>query len=198
VGLWRGTQFGKLWAAATISAVGFHVTVLAVQLTAALLLGATPFEMGLLVAAESTPGLIATLHAGVIIDRIRRRPVMIAADLGRAALLASIPLAWIGGWLTLGQLYVVAFGVGLLTTLFDVAAPSYLPSLVGRKHLLAANGALQSGSAAVNVIGPNIAGLLVQALGAPLAIAADVMTYVTSALTLGTIRHQSGRPPPTR
>ncbi len=95
----------------------------------------------------------------------------------------------------MAQLYVVAFGVGLLTTFFDVAAPSYLPSLVGRDRLLAANGALQSGAAAVNVIGPNLGGMLVQALGAPLAIAADVATYLVSALTLGTIRTRE--PPPT-
>lgn len=193
-GLWRETEFGKLWAASTVSALGFHVTVLALQLTAALILGATPFEMGVLVAAESAPVILLSLATGVWVDRVRRRPLLIAADLGRAALLAWIPLAWVGGWLAIEQLYVVAFGVGALTTIFDVAAPAYLPRLVGRSRLLPANAALQTGSAAVNVAGPNLAGLLVQVLGAPLAIAVDVASYVLSGLGVAWIRDREQAP----
>lgn len=193
-GLWHETEFGKLWAASTVSALGFHITVLALQLTAALLLGATPFQMGILVAAESAPVILLSLVTGVWVDRVRRRPLLIAADVGRAALLAWIPIAWVGGWLAIEQLYIVGFGVGAMTTVFDVAAPAYLPRLVGRHRLLPANAALQTGSAAVNVLGPNVAGLLVQAIGAPLAIAADVASYLLSALGVAWIRDREEAP----
>lgn len=187
-GLWRETEFGKLWVASTISSVGFHVTVLAMQLTAAVALEATPIQMGILVAAESVPVLLLSLITGVWVDRVRRRPLLIAADLGRAALLAWVPIAWTAGWLRIEQLYVVAFGVGGLTTLFDIAAPAYLPRLVGRVRLLRANAALQTGSAAVNVAAPNLAGLLVQLLSAPIALIATVGTYLASAIGVAWIR----------
>jgi MFS family permease len=189
VSLWRETEFGKLLTAAVVAAGGFHVSVMAMQLTAALVLDASAIEMGILVAAEFVPGLVIALPAGVGVDRMRRRPVMIAADAGRAVLLAVVPIAWVGGWLSMSLLYLVALGVGLLTTLFDVAAPAYLPSLVGRARLLQANGALQAGSAAVTVIGPNVAGVLVQALTAPLTLGVAGIGYVASAVSLMTIRH---------
>lgn len=191
-GLWRETEFGKLWAASTISSIGFHVTVLAMQLTAAVALDATPIQMGLLVAAESVPVLLLSLATGVWVDRVRRRPLLIAADVGRAALLAWVPVAWLAGWLRIEQLYVVAFGVGALTTVFDIAAPAYLPRLVGRERLLPANAALQAGTAAVNVAAPNVAGLLVQVLTAPIALVATVGTYVASALGIAWIRQPEG------
>jgi hypothetical protein len=189
VSLWRETQFGKLLTAAVVAAGGFHVSVMAMQLTAAVVLEASALEMGILVAAEFVPGLVIALPAGVGVDRLPRRPVMVMADAGRALLLGMVPLAWVGGWLSMPLLYVVALGVGVLTTLFDVAAPSYLPSLVGRARLLQANGALQAGSAAVTIIGPNIAGVLVQVLTAPITLAAAGIGYLASAAVLMTIRH---------
>lgn len=187
-GPWDSLDFRKLWVGRTVAAVGFHVTVLAMQLTAAVTLEATPFEMGLLVAAQSAPALLVSLFAGVWADQVHRRPILIAADLARAALLVTIPIAWLSGWLTMIQLYVVAFGVGSLTTLFDVAVIAYVPSLVGRERLLSANSALQSSAAAMNIGGPGLAGVLVQWLTAPIAIVVDAVTYLVSAASLLLIR----------
>ncbi|MDQ2690161.1 MAG: MFS transporter [Chloroflexota bacterium] len=193
-GPWSDADFRKLWAGQTISAVGFHVTVLAMQLTAAVTLDATPFEMGLLVAAQSVPALVVSPLAGAWTDRLPRRPILVATDLGRAALLLTIPLAWLGGWLSMEQLYVVGLGMGTLTTLFDVAVVAYLPSLVGRPRLLAANSAIQSSAAAVNIGAPGLAGVLVQWLTAPVAIAADAVSYVVSAASVVWIRRAEPTP----
>jgi len=118
-GLWAQRDFRRLWLGRTVAAAGFHVGVLALQLTAAVSLSASPFEMGLLVAAQSAPALGLSLMAGVWVDRFRRRRLLVGADLGRAALLLTIPIAWLGGWLTLAHLLVVALGVGTLTTLVE-------------------------------------------------------------------------------
>ncbi|MCA1569374.1 MAG: MFS transporter [Chloroflexi bacterium] len=185
---WSQPDFRRLWAGRTIAAAGYHVTVLAMQLTAAVTLGASAFEMGLLVAAQSSPALLVSLFAGVWADRLRRRRILIVADLGRAALLLTIPVAWLGGWLSLVQLYLVSFGVGALTTLFDVAVLAYLPTLVGRERLLSANSAIQSSAAAMNIGGPGIAGVLVQWLTAPIAIVVDAIAYVASAASVLAIR----------
>ncbi len=122
-GLWRHPDFLKLWAGQTVSLFGSQVTLLALPLTAALVLGATPRQMGFLGAAEFAPFLLFGLLAGVWVDRRRRRLILIAADVGRAALLASIPAAAFTDVLRIGQLYVVGFLVGVLTVFFDVAYP---------------------------------------------------------------------------
>lgn len=196
-GLWAHRDFRRLWLGRTIAAAGFQVGVLALQLTAAVSLNATPFEMGLLVAANSAPALVWSLLAGVWVDRLRRRRLLIVADLGRAALLVTIPIAWLGGWLAMPQLLVVAFAVGTLTTMFDIAALAYVPSLVGRERLLPANTALQSSAAAMNIGGPGLAGALVQWLTAPIAIVANAVGYVASALSIAAIT-TAEPPPPTR
>ena len=132
----------KLWSAATVSQAGFHITVLAMQLTAALVLDATPVQMGLLVATESASTLLVGLVAGVWVDRLRRRPLLIAADVGRAAVLLLIPLSVPLGFLGMPLLYAVAFTVGVFNVLFDVAQGSYLPSLVGRHRVFEGNSKL--------------------------------------------------------
>ena len=138
-GLWRHADFLKLWAAQSVSLFGSEITTLALPLTAALALGATPVQMGLLVAAGQAPFLLCSLAAGVWVDRSPRRPLLIAADLGRALLLASIPAAALLGALRIEQLYAVAFLAGVLAVVFEVAHYAYVPSLVRREQLIEGN-----------------------------------------------------------
>lgn len=183
-GLWRHPEFLKLWAGQTISLFGSQVGELALPLTAVLVLNASASEMGLLMAAERAPFLLLSLLAGVWVDRLRRRPVLIAADLGRAFLLASIPAAALLGLLRMEQLYLVGLLVGVCTVFFDVAYQSYLPSLVGREDLVEGNSKLSMTQSAAAMVGPGLAGALVQLVTAPLALAADALSFLVSALSL--------------
>jgi len=151
--------------------------------------------MGLLGAAERAPFLVLGLFAGVWVDRLRRRPILIAADVGRAALLASIPLAAVFGMLRIEQLYAVGFFVGCLTVFFDVASLSFLPSLVQRSALVHANSVLEVRRSIVQIAGPSVAGFLVQLVSAPVAIIVDALSFVGSAVALTLIRMPE--PPPT-
>ena len=135
-GLWRHSDFLKLWSAETISQVGSQVSGLAIPLVAIITLHASAFQVALLSVVEFSPFILVSLPAGVWVDRLRRRPILIIGDLGRAALLASIPIAYAFDALTIGQLYIVGFAVGVLTVFFDVAYQSYLPSLVARDQLV--------------------------------------------------------------
>ena len=186
--LWRQPEFLKLWAGQTISVVGTLVTQLALGLTAATLLGASPIEMGVLGLVESVPFLLFGLPAGVWVDRVRRRPLLICSDLGRALLLLSVPLAAALGWLTMAQLYVVGFGLGSLNVLFSVAYGSFLPSVVARADLHEGNNKLALGEALARVTGSGLAGVLVQALTAPVALVADALSFVASAVSIVLIR----------
>ena len=132
----RNTDFVKLWVSQTVSQFGSMITGGALPLTALLVLDATPAQMGLLAALGSLPVLFVSLFAGVWVDQTRRRPIMIGADLGRAVLLGSIPLAALLGLLRIEQLYVVALLAGILSVLFEIAQQSYLPSLVGNEQLV--------------------------------------------------------------
>src|SRR6266542_4867758 len=134
--LWRHADFMKLWTGETISQLGTQVTLLALPLTAILILKASPFQVGLLGAAEFLPFILVGLPAGVWVDRLRRRPILIAGDLGRVLALGSIPIAYALGVLHIVQLYVVAFVTGVLTVFFDVSYQSYLPSLVERGRIV--------------------------------------------------------------
>jgi Transmembrane secretion effector len=187
-GLGDDREFLKLWTGGFISSLGFHVSILAMQLTAAAVLRATPFEMGVLGAAQFVPRLVFGLVAGAWVDRVSRRPVMIAADLARAALLASIPIAFAVGRLSMAQLYVVALGVGLFSVFFGVASQTYLPSFVGRDRIVDANARMSAGEAVAQIGGPNLAGIAVQLLTAPIAIALDAISYVASAVFIAWIR----------
>jgi MFS family permease len=184
-----------LWAAQTVALFGAEITTLAVPLTAALLLGATPFQMGLLVAAGEAPFLVWSLPIGVYADRLRRRPLLIAADLGRALLLCAIPLAALLGLLRIELLYAVAFLTGTLSVLFEVAHYAYVPALAPRGHLTEVNGKLQVSHSAAAAAGPGLAGLLVQAISAPFAVIATAASFLASATLLGSIAQSE---PPAR
>ncbi len=186
--LWRHPGFLRLWAASAVSDVGSQVTMVALPLVAALSLGATPWQMGLLSAAGSAPILLVGLFAGVWVDRLPRRPIMVAADVGRAAILLLIPAATLTGSLRMELLYVVALGTGALGVVFDVAYLSLMPSLVAREELVEANGKIETTSASAQVVGPGLAGALVGTLGAAVAVLVDALSFLVSALFLRGIR----------
>jgi MFS family permease len=181
-GLWRHPDFVKLWSAETVSQFGTQFTVLALPLAAIDVLHASAFEVAALTTVEFLPFLLVSLPAGVWVDRLPRRPILIAGDASRALLLASIPIVYAVGHLTIWQLYVVAFLTGIATVFFDVAYQSYLPALVERDQLIDGNAKLEISRAAAQLGGPGLAGLIVNALRAPAAIAVDAVSYVGSAL----------------
>jgi len=186
--LWRHADFMKLWTAETVSQLGTQVTLLALPLTAIVILNASPFQVGLLGAVEFLPFILVGLPAGVWVDRLRRRPFLIAGDLGRAITLGSIPVAYRLGVLHIVQLYVVGFLTGVLTVFFDVAYQAYLPSLVERDQLIEGNGKLEISRSGAQLAGPGLAGALIQWLKAPVAIVADALSYLGSALFVFLIR----------
>jgi MFS family permease len=181
-GLWRHRDFVKLWSAETVSQFGTQFTVLALPLAAIDVLHASAFEVAALTTVEFLPFLLVSLPAGVWVDRLPRRPILIAGDASRALLLASIPIVYAVGHLTIWQLYVVAFLTGIATVFFDVAYQSYLPALVERDQLIDGNSKLEISRAAAQLGGPGLAGIIVNALRAPAAIAVDAVSYVGSAL----------------
>jgi MFS family permease len=190
----RDSAFRTLWIGETLSLFGSQVTLLALPLSAILMLGASPVEMGILAAVEYAPFLLLTLFAGAWIDRIRRRPVMLVANLARAGLVGSIPLAAALGVLSLPYLGAVAFAVGCGAVFFEVAFLAYVPTLVGRDRLTTANARLFSSISAAEVVGPGLAGALVSLVGAPFALAADALSYLLSAGSLASIRKPEPEP----
>jgi MFS family permease len=187
-------DFRLLWGGETVSELGSQVSLLAVPLLAVRTLHATTFQVGLLTAAETAAFLIVGLPAGVWVDRIRRHWVMIAADLGRVLVLGSIPVAYALGALTMVQLIIVTLVTGILTVFFDVAYQSYLPSLVGREHLVEGNAKLTGSAQVATVAGPSIAGGLVQAIGSSYAIVVDSLSFLVSALAVAGIRTPEPKP----
>jgi MFS family permease len=182
-------DFRRFWAGETVSVFGDQVTLIALPLVAVLDLQASPVQMGLLGAAALAPNLLFALHAGAWVDRRgRRRQTMIATAVGRAALLATIPVAYAFGALTLAQLYVVGFLVGTLSVFFNVSYSTLFVSLVSRERYLQAGSLLHGSRAFSYVAGPSVGGALVQALSAPAAIVVDAVSFVVSALTLRSIR----------
>ena len=177
-GLWRHPDFLKLWSAETISQVGSQVTGLALPLVAIITLDVSAFEVALLGVIEFAPFILISLPAGVWVDRMPRRPILIAGDLGRAALLATIPIAYAVDALTIWQLYVVGFLFGVLTVFFDVAYQSYLPALVARDQLVDGNSKLEISRSGAQLAGPALAGVLIQVLKAPLAILLDAISFL--------------------
>lgn len=191
----RGNQdFRRLWAGQTVSQLGSQVTLLALPLVAIRTLHAGAFEVGVLAAAETAPFLLIGLPAGVWVDRWRRRPVLVVADIGRAALLATVPLAFALDMLTMAHLYVVALLTGALTVFFDVAYQSFLPTLVTRSQLVDGNSRLELSHSAAQVAGPGLAGVLVQLARAPMAVAVDSVSFVVSALFIRRIRTPEAAP----
>jgi MFS family permease len=194
--LWSNSAFVRVWGAATISIFGSLVTRIALPLAAILVLGAGAFEVAVLRGLELGATLLVGLVAGAWVDRLRRRPVLIWADIGRAALLASIPIAFALGVLTFWHLLAVSGLAAILTTFFDSADNAYLPTIVERERLVDANGALAASGSAAEFMAFGISGFLVQVLTAPIAIAIDALSFLGSALLLGTIRHEEEPPPP--
>ena len=188
-------EFRRFWVGQSVSLFGDQITSIALPLTAVLVLHANASQMGYLIAAELVPNLLFSLHAGAWVDqRGRRRQTMIATDLGRAALIATVPVAYAVDILTIEQLYVVAFLSGTLTVLFFVANAAFFVAVVSREHYVAANSLLFGSRAFSFVAGPSIGGVLVQLLKAPFALVVDAVSYVLSALYLGSI---SPEEPPT-
>ncbi|GLZ75503.1 MFS transporter [Actinorhabdospora filicis] len=194
--LWRHGDFMRLWSAQTLSLAGTQVTQIALPIAAITLLDATPWQLGLLAAAQYLPFLLVGLPAGVWVDRWRRRPVLVTTDLARAAVLAVLPLAYLFGGLHLWMLYPVGFAVGILTVFFDIAHQSYLPSLVDRDHLVDGNGKLEASYQGAQLAGPGAGGVIVQVLTAPVALFADAVSYLFSALLLGRIKAVEPVPEP--
>ena len=194
--LWRQGDFVKLWTGQTISQFGDEITELAIPFVAIVTLGADALQMGILGVVRFLPWIAFTLPAGVWVDRMRRRPILIGADLARAVVLASIPIAFLAGWLTMPQVYVVAFLAGTLEVFFDVAYQSYLPSLVERDELVEGNSKLELSRAGSSVIGPTVAGFLIELVRAPFAIVFDAISYLGAALFVGLIRRPEAGPPP--
>jgi MFS family permease len=192
--IWRNAAFLRVFTASTVSTFGSLVTRTALPFAAILVLGAGPLEVAAIRACEIVGGLVVGLVAGAWVDRLLRRPVMIAADLGQAIVLGSIPLAAIGSWLTMPQLIVVALLASALSTFHDVADNAYLPTVVDRDELVTANSALSASGSVAEVSAFSIGGVLVQLLTAPIAIAVDAISFVVSAAVLGTIRRPE--PPP--
>jgi MFS family permease len=192
--LWHNGDFLLLWSAQTVSQLGSQVTALALPFVAILVLKANTFEVAALGVADFLPFLLFSLPAGVWVDRLRRRGIMIAADWGRAAVLASVPVAYLAGGLTLAQLYGVGFAAGTLTVFFDVSYQSFLPSLVERDEIGEGNSKLETSRSGAQVAGPGLAGLLVGALTAPYAIVVDAVSFVASALLMTRIRRSEPQP----
>lgn len=187
-GLWRHRDFFKLWSAQTISVFGSQIGGFALPLVAIITLDASPFAVSALLVIEFAPFLLISLPAGVWVDRLPRRPILIAGDLGRFAALSTIPVAYWLDALTLGHLYAVGFVVGVCTVFFDVAYQSYLPSLVERTQLVEGNSKLEVSRSASQLSGPALAGVLVDLLRAPVAILFDALSFLASALFLLGIR----------
>ena len=185
----RDQEFLKLWVGQTISTFGSGVTASALPLIAVLVLGASATDMGRLVAVESAPVLLVGIFAGVLVDRFRRRPLLIGADLGRAALLACIPLLAALGGLRIEHLFAIAAATGVLTVVFEVAYRSFVPDLVGEARLLEANSRLATVDAVAEITTPGLTGALVQMIAAPLAILLDAVSFVGSAACVFSIRH---------
>lgn len=186
--LLRHPDFLKLWTAETVSVFGSSITQLALPLIAATTLKVSPFEFGLLTTIEFLPFILFSLPAGVWVDRLRRRPIMIAADVGRAAAIASIPVAFAFDAMTIWQLYAVGFINGCLTVFFDVAYQSYLPSVVERDQLVEGNSKLEITRSGSQILGPGAAGLLIGIFKAPFAMVLDALSYLWSAAFLLWIR----------
>ncbi len=186
--LWSHADFLRLWSAQAVSSFGARITREGLPLAAVLTIDAPPAALGLLAALTQGPGLIVGLFAGGFVDRSRRRSILIAADLARAAVLLTVPVtAWFH-LLTMPQLYVVAALCGGLGVLFDIADHAYLPSLIERGGLVEGNTKLNLTESIAEIGGPALAGALVQVLTAPIAIAFNAATYLVSAFFLARIR----------
>ncbi len=194
--LLRLPVFRRIWLSTLLGSLGGQVTILAMPLAAALLLQASPMQMGWLTALESLPFLLFSLPAGVWLDRVRKLPVYVAGDWTVAAAVGSVPLAWALGVLGMPWLYAVAFVLGSVTTIAGSASQIVLAQVVPREKLVEAHGKSAMASATAEVAGPGLAGALIRLVGAPLALLVDGALMVTSALIVRRIPTDP-QPPPT-
>jgi MFS family permease len=195
-GLWRHRDFLKLWGGQTFSNFGSLVGGLALQFLVIYTLEASPPQVAWVRVAEIAPGMLVGLLAGVWTDRLRRRPIMIWADAGRALLVGSIPLAFWLGRLSLTHVLVVAAVVSMLSVSFDVSYEAYLPTLVEAEHVVEANSKLSATASVAEVTGFGIAGALFQLIGGALTLTVDAVSFVVSAVTLAWIRRPEPAPAP--
>jgi MFS family permease len=194
--LWRHGDFMRLWVGQTVSEAGTQVSQLAVPTVAILLLHATPFQVGLLTALEFLPFPVLGLVAGVYADRLQRRPLMIASDIGRMVALITIPIAFSFGILRMEQLYVVGLVVGVFNVFFGISYQSYLPALIERADLVEGNSKIEVSRSTAQLAGPAIAGVLIQAIGAARAVYLDAASYLVSAVSLWLIKKPEPEPSP--
>ncbi len=187
-GLWRSPDFRKLWISLTVTSFGAQVTNLALPLTAALLLHATPLQMGVLVALETLPFALVSLHAGVLLDRVRKLPIVILSDVARGVALLAIPAAAFTDLLSIEVLYVVGFFCGVQNVVGGAAYQVLLAQLAGRRRLVEANAKIALGETSSALVGPGVAGGLIQLLTAPFAILVDACAFFASALLLRGVR----------
>ncbi len=187
-GLWRHRDFRNLWAAETISQFGSQIDDLALGLVAIIVLDASAFEVAVYGTVNFLPFILFTLPAGVWVDRLPRKPILVIGDLGRFAVLMTIPIAYVADVLTLWQLYAVAFLTGVFTVFFDVAYQSYLPSLVDRDHLREGNSKLEISRSTAQLAGPGFGGVLVELITAPYAVLVDAFSFLASGTFLLRIR----------
>jgi hypothetical protein len=192
--LWRHPDFLRLWIGQSASMLGDEVAALAIPTVAILVLGAGAFQLGILNALTYVPILVVGLPAGVLVDRLRRRPVLIAADFIRALVVASIPIAFAIGVLHLWQLYLVGFLTGILAVFFDVAYQAYLPRVVGKANLVEGNVKLTVTASGAALIGPALGGVLIQVIGSAWAVGADAFSFLISSLSLLAIQAREPSP----
>lgn len=183
-GLWGERGFRALWASMTITSFGAQVTNLALPLTAAVLLSATPMQMGILVALETLPFALVSLHAGVLIDRVRKLPLIVASDVGRGVVLLAIPVAAALHVLSIEMLFVVGFLCGVQNVVGGAAYQVLIAKMAGRERLVEANAKITLGETSAMLVGPGLAGFLIQVLTAPFAIVVDALAFAGSALLL--------------
>jgi MFS family permease len=193
-GLWSHPDFLKLWTGQSISELGSQVSQLAIPWLAAVGLHASPIEFSLLGVLGFLPFILFALPAGVWVDRLRRRQILIVGDSARAVLLMLIPALWFAGVLQIWHLLVLEFLIGIFTVFFDVAYQSYLPALIEREHLVDGNSKLQVTVGIAQVGGPSLAGGLIAAITAPYAILVDSMSFVISSVFMIRMRHRENLP----
>ncbi|MFC3500319.1 MFS transporter [Micromonospora krabiensis] len=196
-GLLRHREFRLLWTAQTVSSVGSNVTTVALPLVAVAVLDASTFQVAVLTAAAWLPWLLLGLPAGAWVDRLPRRPLMISCDVVSALLFLSVPAAAAAGMLTVGHLLAVALGAGLARVFFETADQVYLPVILRPADLPEGNAKLQATQTASYVVGPGLAGLIAQAVGAVAALLLDALTFLVSAVGIARIRTREPRPAPT-
>jgi MFS family permease len=192
--LLRDRAYRRLWTSIVISSFGGQVTMLALPLTAAVLLHATPTQMGLLSAVEILPFVLLSLPAGVWLDRVKKLPVYVAGELTIALVVLSVPVAWWLGWLSISWLYACGFVLGSVYTIAGSAAQIVLTQVVARERLVEAHAKNALASSGAEVAGPGLAGALIKLVGAPLALLVDAVLVTVSALILrGVVVHEAPR-----